>query len=64
MPSAEAGVAGDDQDVRQWVEEDVRKFLVPLAKAFMQGLVKVAERRVQVYYSEPDSEKVGTAGQH
>jgi transcriptional regulator with XRE-family HTH domain len=54
----------DDRDVRQWMEEDVREFLMPLAQAFMQGLVKVAERRAQIYYSEANREKVDADGQH
>jgi transcriptional regulator with XRE-family HTH domain len=53
----------DDPGVRKWMEEDFREFLLPLAQAFMQELVKIADRRAKLFY-RGDDESGWADGKH
>jgi transcriptional regulator with XRE-family HTH domain len=55
-------VMNDDPEVGKWMEDDFREFLLPLAQAFMQGLVKVADRRAQIVLR--DDENGSADGEH
>jgi hypothetical protein len=46
------------------IEEDFQRLVLPLALDFMLRLMKEAEMRAQLYYSEANPEKVGADGQH
>lgn len=54
----ERGVAGDvDTETRRWLEEDFRDALLPLAQAFMRGLVTVAQHRAKIAYGWSEAEE-------